>query len=414
MRRVLLTIALLALSAGALAQLGTDWSGRLETRLGLESTGDLTAAGAEARLALDGEVGSEFFPTAAFRVELRAKTDAATDTADVRLDEAWARVFLNDGVIEATAGNQRHFWGSTDGVNPVDRLNPRDLSVPPDAEKLAVPMLHLRAWLEHDVNLEAVLIPAFVPSIAPGEAWRDEPTFASPPGTTVTEIRPLRDERPEASLQNLQGGVRVQWRPAGFDLAASYLYVYRDVPTRSAEAVPTGAPGEVAVQPVARYDRLHVVGLDGSVALGDVVLRGEIAYLFTDDPSGTDPAVGEPSFHVVIGAETPVPDGPRLVTQVILDGETKPAAPTTETGELDVAVRAMLVATYAANARTDLEVAWVHDLDGSGLVRPGASYTFADGVTGTLAGLVAYGPDASRYGDWRERTGAEVSLRVDF
>jgi len=253
-----------------------------------------------------------------------------------------------------------------------------------------------------------------VPSIAPGEAWRDEPTFASPPGTNVTEIRPLRDERPEASLQNLQGGVRVQWRPAGFDLAASYLYVYRDVPTRSAEAVPTGAPGEVDVQPVARYDRLHVVGLDGSVALGDVVLRGEIAYLFTDDPSGTDPAVGEPSFHVVIGAETPVPDGPRLVTQVILDGETKPDAPTTETGELDVAVRAMLVATYAANARTDLEVAWVHDLDGSGLVRPGASYTFADGVTGTLAGLVAYGPDASRYGDWRERTGAEVSLRVDF
>ena len=414
MRRILLTIALLALSAGAFAQLRTDWSGRLEARLGLESTGDLTAAGAEARLALDGEVGSEFFPTAAFRAELRAETDAATGTSEVRLDEAWGRVFLNDGVIEATAGNQRLFWGSTDGVNPVDRLNPRDLSIPPDAEKLAVPMVHLRAWLEHDVNLEAVLIPVFVPSIPAGEGWREEPAFAPPPGATVTEIRPLRDERPEPSLEHLQGGVRLQWRPAGFDLAASYLHLYRDVPTRSAEVVPTGTPGEVALQPVARYDRLHVVGLDGSVALGDVVLRGEMAYLFTDDPAGTDPAVGEPSFQVVIGAETPVPDGPRLVAQVILDGQTTPAAAPTETGDLDVALRTMLVATYGANARTDLEAAWVHDLDGSGLVRPGVSYTFADGVTGTLEGLVAYGPDATRFGDWRDRTRAQASLRVDF
>src|SRR6056297_1503565 len=414
MRRVLLGIAILALSAGAFAQLRTDWGGRLEARLGLESTGGLTAAGAEARLALDGEVGSEFFPAAAFRAELRAQTDAATGTSDVRLDEAWGRVFLNDGVIEATAGNQRLFWGSADGINPVDRLNPRDLSIPPDAEKLAVPMVHLRAWLEHDVNLEAVLIPVFVPSIPAGEGWRAEPAFAPPPGATVTDIRPLRDERPEPSLEHLQGGVRLQWRPAGFDLAGSYLYLYRDVPTRSAEAVPTGAPGEVALQPVARYDRLHVVGLDGSVALGDVVLRGEMAYLFTDDPEGTDPAVGEPSFQVVVGAETPVPNGPRLVAQAILDGETQDASPTGEAGGVEVGVRTMLVATYGANARTDLEAAWVHDLDGSGLVRPGVSYSFADGVTGTLEGLVAYGPDATRFGDWRDRTRAQASLRVDF
>lgn len=418
MRRILLTIALLALPASAFAQLRTDWSGRLEARLGLESTGDLTAAGADARLALDGEVGSEFFPTAAFRLEVRAETDAATDaataTAEVRLDEAWGRVFLNDGIIELTAGNQRLFWGSTDGVNPVDRLNPRDLTVPPDEETLPVPMVHLRAWLEDDVNLEAALLPVFVPSERPGEGWRDDVVPTAPPGVTVTEVRPVREELPDAALENLQLGVRAQWRPAGFDVAASYQYLFRDLPTRSAEIEPTGVPGQVILQPVARYDRIHVVGLDGSVALGDVVLRAEGAYLFTGDSGGTDPAVGNPSFQIVAGAETVVPDGPRVIAQAILDGQTQDAEPGEEAGDLKVGLRSMLVLTYAVGARTDVEAAWVHDVDGSGMLRPGVAYTFGDGVTGSLEGLIIYGEAGTRFGGWSERSGATASLQVDF
>lgn len=414
MRRILLTIAFLALPASAHAQLRTDWSGRLEARLGLESTGDLTAAGAEARLALDGEVGSEFFPAAAFRVELRAETDAARDTAEVRLDEAWGRLFLSDGAIELTAGNQRQFWGSTDGVNPVDRLNPRDLSVPPDEEKLPVSMVHLRAWLENDVNLQAALVPVFVPSEPPGEDWRDDALPTAPPGVTVTEVRPVREERPAAALENLQLAARVQWRPAGFDVAASYQYLFRDLPTRSAEILPTGVPDQGVLQPVARYDRIHVVGLDGSVALGDVVLRAEAAYLFTADPDGTDPAVGNPSFQIVAGAETKVPDGPRVIAQAVLDGETRDAAPGEDAGAVEVGLRSMLVLTYAVDARTDLEVAWVHDLDGSGMLRPRVAYTFGDGVTGSLEAVIAYGADGTRFGDWSERSGATASLQLDF
>lgn len=414
MRRILLTIALLALSASAFAQLRTDWSGRLEIRLGLESTGDLTAAGAEARLALDGEVGSEFLPTAAFRAELRAETDAATDTAEVRLDEAWGRLYLSDGVIELTAGSQRLFWGSTDGVNPVDRLNPRDLSVPPDEEKLPVSMVHLRAWLEGDVNLEAALLPVFVPSEPPNENWRDDDGPTVPPGVTVTERRPVREELPDASLENLQLAARVQWRPAGFDVAASYQYLFRDLPTRSAEILPTDVPGEVILQPVARYDRIHVVGLDGSLALGDFVLRAEGAYLLTSDPSGTDPAVGNPSFQIVAGAETVVPDGPRVIAQAILDGETQEAGPGEASGDVELGLRSMLVLTYAVGARTDVEAAWVHDVGGSGMLRPAIAYTFGDGVTGSLEAMIIYGEEGTRFGGWSERSGATASLQLDF
>lgn len=412
MRWVFLLTTLFAVLATAQAQVRTELGGHVEATLGAETTGDLVAADADAMLALDGEVGSELFPTADFRTELHAESDGVSGEADIRLGEAWGRVFLDD--VEITLGNQRRFWGSTDGVNPVDRLNPRDRSVPVDDDKLAVPMVDVRAYLPHDLSLEAVVIPVFVPSTQPGEAWREDPEFTPPSGVQVTEILPLREERPDTELGNVQFGVRGQWRPSGFDVAMSYLHVYRDVPTRSVEVEPTGEPGEVALRPVARYDRIDLIGVDGSFALGDVVLRGEAAYLFTGDPDGRDPAIGNHSFQVVAGAESSLGGGARLVVQAILDGERDDARPGGDRGDFDLDVRAMTRLSYAVDARTDLEAVWVQDADGSGLLRPGASYTFADGVSGTLDAVVFYGDDDTRFGDWRERSRLTASLRVDF
>lgn len=412
MRRIVITLALVALSASALAQVRTEWSGSLTARFGVAISGDLSAAGAQAQGALDGTVGSEFFPTAAFRVAIDLEADAALGRSEVRLGEAWARLFLGD--VELTAGNQTQSWGSTDAVNPVDRLNPRDLRVPIDAVKLATPMLHVRAYLDGDVALEAALLPVFVPSLPPDAAWRDDPVPTLPPGMTVVETRPVRDERPEAALANVQFALRAQWRPAGFDLAVSYLHLVRDTPTPSAEIVPTGTPGQVALQPVLRYDRIEVLGVDGSVALGPVVLRGEAAYTFTRDPDGTDPTVGNPSFQVVVGGETPIPNGPRLVLQVVLDGATRDAALDGAHRGVELAWRTVTILNQAVDARTDLQAAWVQDFDGSGLLRPSIAYDFAGGVTGTLEAVLAYGADGTRFGGWRERSGASASLRVAF
>jgi hypothetical protein len=411
-RRIVLSLALVALSASALAQVRTEWSGSVTARFGVAIDGDLAAAGARAHGALDGTVGSEFFPTAAFRVALDLEADAALERSEIRLGEAWARLFLGD--VELTAGNQTLSWGSTDAVNPVDRLNPRDLRVPIDPVKLATPMVHLRAYLDGDVALEAAVLPVFSPSLPPDAAWRTDPVPTLPPGMTVVETRPARDERPEAALANVQFAVRAQWRPPGFDLAVSYLHLLRDTPTASAEVVPTGTPGQVALQPVLTYDRIEVVGLDGSVALGSVVLRGEAAYTFTRDPNGTDSRVGNPSFEVVVGGEAPIPDGPRVVLQLVLDGATRDAAPDGTHGGVELAWRTMAILNQVVNERTDLQAAWVQDLDGSGLLRPSVAYDFASGVTGTLEAVVAYGADGTRFGGWSERSGVNASLRMAF
>jgi len=144
------------------------------------------------------------------------------------------------------------------------------------------------------------------------------------------------------------------------------------------------------------------------------VFRAEAAYTFTRDPDGTDPSVGNPGFQVVVGGETAIPDGPRLVLQLVLDGETLDAAPDGTHGGIELAWRSMAIVNHAVDARTDLHVAWVQDFDGSGLLRPTVAYDFADAVTGTLEAVVAYGADDSRFGAWRERSGMSASLSMAF
>ena len=413
--RTLVAVVFLALSASSLAQVRTQWSGSVSLRTGLEATGAFTSAGVDARLLLDGEMGSAFVPTAAFRAELRTDADAATGAASIDLGDAWGRLYLADGDVELTVGRQRPTWGSTDGVNPVDRLTPRDLSVPVDATKISVPMLHMRSYLDHDLQLEVALLPVFVPSVPPGDAWRSEPVVPTPrPGMSVREVLPADMRTPEAALENLQVGARAQWRPPGFDVAVSYQYLFRDLPTTWFDVQPTEVPGEVTVQAVARYDRIHVLGVDGSTAIGDVVVRVEAAYVFTGDPDGTDPTVGNHAFQAVAGFETPIPDGPRVIAQVILDGERRDARPGQERGDMDLSLRSMLVARHDLDARTRVDAAWVHGFDGSGSLRPSVTHTFADGVSGTLEGLVFYGGDGTRFGDWRERSGLEASLGFAF
>lgn len=47
--------------------------------------------------------------------------------------KTYAKLFLDD--FDLGVGNQIVAWGSTDGFNPVDVINPRDLSFPFASEK---------------------------------------------------------------------------------------------------------------------------------------------------------------------------------------------------------------------------------------------------------------------------------------
>lgn len=397
-----------ALALGPVAAQTPQISGRTEALFGVAVDGSLPVASAELVLRLDGEVGSGFFPEAAYTASIAVGHDAATGATRLELDEAHATLFLTD--VDITVGKQRRSWGSTDGVNPVDVLNPRDLTFPPANEKIAVPMLY-GAVHAGDARVQLAVVPLFTPSRLPGDAWRPTPALTLPPGVSLVGVLPPEMHEPAAELGNVQFGARATLEAGAFDVSATYFNGWRTEPTASAKLLPTGASGQFQLQPVIAYDRMQLVGLDFSGTIGPVVVRGEAAYELTADWAGTDPQVGNHSLQAVLGAEYLVPAGPRVVIQGIFDYTAPDAGQ-----NADTAFKVMTVLAYQAGARTNLDLAWMQSLDGSGLVMPAASYTFADGVVGEAKAYVFYGGDGdgSEFGGWKGNSQMRVSVAYSF
>ncbi len=393
----------------ASAQLDVDFGGSATAEFGVAIDGSLPVAAAELELRIDGEVGTGFFPDATFTASLLTGYDAATGAASVRLGDAYGTLYLGD--LDLSVGQQKVFWGSTDAVNPVDVLNPRDMTLPLASEKVAVPMLRAVYHLDDVLRLEAVAVPAFTPSTPPAEAWRTAPSTQPqlPPGVTIVGRRAPDERRPEAELENVTFGGRATARFDGFDASVIYVRGFRHLPTMETTLVPTETPGAFAVQPVLRYDRVHVVGTDFSGTLGPVVVRGEAAYTFTEDPNGQDPAIGNPSLQAVLGAEYAIPSGPRAVVQAIYDWRKGEAG-----NDDEQALKAMTALSYQADARTQLELAWMQSFDGSGAVVPRATYTFAEGVTGEASAYVFYGAAGTEFGGWKENAQLRLGVAYGF
>ncbi len=401
-RLIILSLTLIAsLATSQAVQLG----GQAAVTFGVAVDGTLPVAAAEAVLTLSGEVGSGFFPDASYSATILAGYDAATGDSTLELDEARVTAYLGD--FELTAGKLRRAWGSTDGVNPVDLLNPRDMRFPPEAYKVAVPMLH-GIYYADDVNIELALLPMFVPSTLPGPAWRQAPAPELPPGVTLAGILPLEEHRPAAELSNVQFGLRATMQLSRFDVSATYFRGFRSEPTINARLEPGAAPGQVLLQPVLSYDRVNVLGLDFSGVVGDVVLRGEAAYTIADAPTA-GAAAGSDSLQAVLGGEYLIPGGPRTVLQAIYD-YTAPTNGSSSTSTL----KFMTALIYEPTNRTQVDLGWVQSLDGSGLLMPGLTYSFADGVRGEATAYVLYGGSGTEFGDLSENSQLRLSLVYDF
>lgn len=400
-------LAALALIGTASAQVDLDLGGSVEAHFGVAIDGTLPIAAALLDLTVQGEIGAGLFPDASFTATIEAGYDASSGDMWVGLDEAFGVLYLGD--VDVSVGQRRLSWGSTDGVNPVDVLNPRDLSFPPGADKIAVPMLHASYYPSREVRLEAAVVPVFTPSELPGERWRPSQTPPTPPGVSIVGMLPPEVQLPAAELGNVQFGVRVTGLLAGGDVSATYFHGFRSEPTSHATLEPTATPGAFLVKPVVRYDRIDLVGLDFSVAVGEVVLRGEAAYVFTGDPAGTDPTIGNQSLQVVLGGDYLIPGGPRAIVQGIFDYRAPDAGKQAVT-----AFKTMTALSYQATTRTQLDFAWLQSLDGSGALFPTASYTLADGVTGVASAYVFYGATGTEFGGWRENAQLRLGLEYAF
>ncbi len=401
-----LTLLLALTAALALAQ--PEFSGSFQTGFGLR-THDQTFTLDRTRFDLGVRYDQD---DAAFAAELRFAYDARTRSPEFGLGEAYATLFLPS--VDLSAGREVVAWGRLDLLSPLDVLNPRDLSSPLDQAKMPVGMVHATAYpdAEGRYQLEAVWIPFFAPSVPPAGEWAPPQTL--PPGVTQVRV-----EEPAAGLVGGTFGLRATASLdvlEGLDISGQVVRGYFPFPSpHGVEPVDPAQPAG-PFRLVMGYDRRTLVGADFALAFSipgvveGLVLRGEAAYAFTADPNGANPNVQNPYAEGGLALDYTWPDGPTTVLAYDLRW-VKADAPAADAWTQTLG----LMARYEYDERLTFQGAWLHTIsDGSGLVRPGLEYAFADGVTGRLSAAFFYGADATRFGVWRNNSELRTELEYSF
>ncbi len=292
-------------SAGTL-QYGTaldDPSELLELKTGSLFSGrlDLSARGtnadAEIHLDLDGE--------------------AIASGADLPsiIDEAFVRFYF--GKLDLETGLRKLTWGKADSQGPLDVINPLDLTdltvTDSLARKIARPMVHASWSLGSYTKLEAVVIPSFEGHrIATEGRWAplrvtELPTeiiAAVPAGPWQSTIRgsiaaqlaaqDMNTLYPDTSaLEYSQAGLRFTTTVASNDIGFQYFYGNLSRPAISITGIDT-IPPDVKVK--ISYNRYHQIGGDWAAVLKGFNVRAELAGNITEDLSGDNGAVYNPSL----------------------------------------------------------------------------------------------------------------------
>jgi hypothetical protein len=356
--------------------------GVLEATLSLNTNGAATG-NTTFTLKFNGSLGAEDFPDATFSANLRLSFDAATGTTSVRLGETVLTAYLGD--FDLSAGNLIVNWGSVDVLGVVNTINPIDAN---SLERIAIPVVRATWNISESIKLEGVIAPGFTPNTLPTSVGA-MPAIAPPPGVTIVGQDPTLDNRPTAMLENVQYGLRFTSALSVFDggdISFSFYGGPRHTPTPTIKLNPTAQAGQFTVQAVINYDWIHVIGADTNLTLGNVAVRAEAAYTFTQDPNGTNSSIGNPSLEGIVQTEF-------TVSGINLTGLLNSRWQRGETGTPDAfGINLGLIASSELDARITIAGAWLQSLtDGSGTIRPNLSYTLSDGFKLEVSAGLNYG-----------------------
>ena len=395
-------LALLLAGSRAFAQ---DFSGSLESGVGwwLQSS-DIRPSSQRFEGRIEGSVGDPTAPSAQYSAQVRFSYDPATTLTQLALREAWVKAFI--GPFDLSVGNQIVAWGCSDVFTPVDVVNPQDLSLPAEMEKMPVPMGRL-VLNGSGFSLDLVALPYWTAGVLPAARWQSS---SLPPGVIV-DSQSVVTNSPAATWENLQYGGRLSATLGvlqGFDLGLSFFRGINTTPTAT-NAVTVASPGHVTVLVTKNYSRYSLAGFDAALAFdGGFLLKAEGSYKVPDGNSWIDPAPGSATAQGVAGGEYTIA-GVKTIGEFVLDWA-KGAA-----GSNDTWTKTMvLILSAEAGSRLSLKAVGAWNLDGSGIVSPQASYTLADGLEAELKAFVFLGDAGTRYGAWKDNALGKLSLKYSF
>jgi len=175
---------------------------------------------------------------------------------NISIYEAYFQVsdFLISG-LDLKVGKQRISWGTADGINPTDNLNPPDLSDPMNfSEHIPTETVKLDYYIG-SFDISGIYIPAFHPALLP----QDTMMLGQLPFGGI--------EMPDNTLKNSSFAGKIKGNILNFDVSASYLYGWNGFPY---------VPSYVFFQYA--FEREQMLGCDFSGEIASVGIWGEGGY----------------------------------------------------------------------------------------------------------------------------------------
>ncbi len=235
------------------------------------------------------EVNKDEYGNAVAEVRLRSQAGGEAPNALVDLREAYVNAYL--GPIDLRVGHQIVVWGRADAFNPTNNLTPFDLRTrSPIEDDRRLANVAARLWVDlAPLSVEMVWLPLYVPAELPALEPSELVSFSEP-------------AFPAPNLSNGLGALRVNLELPAMEAAASYLHGYAPLPGLALSDFSVGEePPGIRIARAAYVQ--HVVGLDFSTALGDLMaIRGEAAYRLPLDHRQTVHAP-RPDLQYVLGVD---------------------------------------------------------------------------------------------------------------
>lgn len=351
-------------------------------------------------------------------------TDSLDGKVEVRLtnqdigSEGDSDIALLEGYVTAhfthadlRIGKQVVAWGRADGVNPTDNLTPRDYSVLlpfEEDQRFGLIAIKLDYHLTPEYTVTFFATPFFEPTKLPQSSAQEE----------------ISDQRPPRTLRNSEFALKLDRTGGASDWSLSYFHGYSAFPDMRLRGA---GPANPLLE--STYTEIDVVGGDFARNFGRYGVRGELAYFFTNDSDGSDPAVTNPYFYYVLGGDRTFLENLNINLQWVGRWVQSFADPEAIADPIarEVAVQNAITSgqqdqvSYGLSSRVGKK--WLNDTleaellvfanftRSNAYVRPLVAYAFSDRVKGTFGVDIYVGDDATFFGRLKRNRGAFAELR---
>jgi hypothetical protein len=333
----------------------------------------------------------------------------------VSIDEAYLHAYYGD--FELGGGLRKLTWGKADSMGPLDVINPYDYTnlttLTDNMEmKVAQPLIYGSYRVGSFSKIEAVVLPWFSPHrFAEGE---DRWALAAPPLPEENGPDPDTPTADELSTLNyFQAGARFTTTIGSADIGAQYFYgrMYQPATTYTFSGADLSG---ITIY----YNRYHQIGIDYAQVIAGFNLRAEVAANITEDLSGDDGGIYNPSIAWSLGFDRDLVWGINLNLQCnesIRLMDDKVSDVDTEAGS-DMTSTLITASLSKKFLRDELEIktAAVWDIEnGAALIMPAIVWTKND-VALELSGGIFAGGDEGLFGQFHDNSFIRVGLKYTF